>query len=747
MLKRIAQTFRARMDRERNFIRAARAAATRSRVVQSSRLLLLCALITTWCAQGQQLLPSMPGYAAYARALKERTNLVPSGAVSPQWKEGGRILEYEHAGKRQRYNLEKRAFQNAATRTNAGVSAKPSLKPKSAGSFKNPSKPIRGRQYAAAVSPDGHHKAVYRGRNLWLVHAGDTNEVPITTEGNARDRVKLGTATWTYGEELDQVIAIWWSSNSQKVAFYRMDERLVPGYYVTTAHTRLHNAAQVEPYPKAGMSNAVPDILIYDVATRKTVQVDVRSGRPFTDDVPGHYVYGVEWSPRGDELLFLRTDRLQKKLQLCAANSESGLSRVIIEEGWPASWVENSPSKQFLRDGNRFIWSSERTGWKNLYLYDLSGKLLNRLTDEVCEVTQVLRVDEDQGRLYYMARSGDNYLKAQLHRVSLDGRKSVRLTDRAYHHAVHFAPDGNWFVDASQSHDAPAFSTLRDSNGAAIAELASSDLSRFKALKLRPVELFEFKAADDFTTLHGMLHFPSNFNPKRKYPLLVEVYAGPATSGAREIFTAPNVLTELGFLYATLDSRSANGRGKKFLDAIYQQLGVVEIDDQAAGVKALGRRKYVDKSRVGIFGTSYGGTAAALCLLRYPDVFQAACASSGVMDFRNYDTIYTERYLGLPQANPQAYDQVSVNRLANSLQRPLLIYFGTADDNVHPANSLQLIKALQNSGKSFEVQIGPDLGHTSLNRERMMEFFIQHLVLEPSGRRSNTQNSHASHTP
>jgi len=272
---------------------------------------------------------------------------------------------------------------------------------------------------------------------------------------------------------------------------------------------------------------------------------------------------------------------------------------------------------------------------------------------------------------------------------------------------------------------------LRSTNGALLATLAQSDLTRFKKLGLKTVELIRFKAADSQTDLYGLLHLPSNFAPYKKYPLLVSVYAGPATTGAHETFTMPNALTEYGFLVASFDSRGAGGRGKRFQDALYQNLGRLEIDDQAAGVRSLWDRPYLDKKRVGIFGTSYGGFAASMCLLRHPDVFAAAAASSPVSDFRNYDTIYTERYLGLPQENKAVYDAASLMTYADKLQGRLLLYYGTADDNVHPSNSLQLIQALQKARKSFEVQVGPDLGHSSLNRERMMEFFIRHLVQTP----------------
>ncbi|MBL8961812.1 MAG: S9 family peptidase, partial [Gemmatimonadetes bacterium] len=192
-------------------------------------------------------------------------------------------------------------------------------------------------------------------------------------------------------------------------------------------------------------------------------------------------------------------------------------------------------------------------------------------------------------------------------------------------------------------------------------------------------------------------------------------------------------LTELGFLVVSLDSRSAGGRGKRFLDAIYLKLGTVEIDDQAAGVRALWARPYVERGRAGIFGSSYGGYASALALLRHPDVFAAASASSSVTDWRHYDTIYTERYMWIPQENAAGYDAGSAMTQVDKLKGRLMLYYGTADNNVHPNNTMQLIQALQRAGKSFEVQVGPDAGHTALRTDRMMEFFIEQLVLRPTG--------------
>jgi len=589
--------------------------------------------------------------------------------------------------------------------------------------------PLRGRQFTSAVSPDGKQKAFHRDRNLWLGDTNGANAFAVTTDGSAQTRVKSGTASWVYGEELFQKTAMWWSGDSRKLAFYRFDESQVPDFHLQLGQTKILSTADVEPYVKAGGTNPVVDLLIYDLATKRTVRADVRDGRPFDNSVIGHYVYGVSWTSDSKELLFHRTNRRQNILEFCAANPQTGKCRVIVREEWPASWTENLPTIRWLRDGKRFIWASDRTGWRNYYLYDLGGKLLTTLTRHEFEVAGIVRVDEDAGRLHYLARSGDNPMKVQLHRVRLDGTDDTRLTDPAFHHTVDFAPDGRHFVDIEQTHDQPPTSWLRSADGTIFGRLAASDLTRARQLGLKPVELLRFKAADGVTELFGLLHFPSNFRANRKYPLLVSVYAGPETVGARETFALPHPLTEFGFLVATFDSRSASGRGKRFLDAIYQKLGIVEVDDQAAGVKSLWARPYVNRSRVGIFGTSYGGTVSATALLRHPDVFHAACSSSAVTDYRNYDSIYAERYTWIPQEAKAAYDAAAIMTYAPNLKGRLMLFYGTADDNVHPNNTMQLIAALQRAGKSFEVQVGPDLGHVTINRDRMMEFFIENLVL------------------
>ena len=385
---------------------------------------------------------------------------------------------------------------------------------------------------------------------------------------------------------------------------------------------------------------------------------------------------------------------------------------------------------RWLEDGKRFIWASERTGFNNYYLYNVDGTLEATITNHPFEVANIVMVDEKKEQLYYMARSGENHMKMQLHRVGLDGKKDTRMTDPAYNHSVSLSPDGKYFIDIQQTHNIAPFTNLVDSKGKVIAELAKSEMTKFNELGFKTVEAFTFTAADGKTELHGLLHFPSNFDPNKKYPLILANYGGPATNEFRETFTMPSSLTEYGFLVVDVDGRNVRGRGKRMLDEIYGKLGQVEMDDFAEGIKSLYDRPYFDKNRVGVYGTSYGGTTSATCLLRHPDVFHAAVVNSAVTDWRYYDNIYTERYMNLLENNLEGYEKFSLMNQADQLEGEIMIFFGTSDNNVHPQNSLAFIDALQKAGKSFEMQIGPDQGHTALDSRRMMEFFIEHLVMK-----------------
>ena len=658
----------------------------------------------------------MPGYEQYQKIAPQLRSAVKPGSLNVTWAEDSKSFEYAENGKLQSFSVKTKKA------TEVGEIPTPERRAWN--------RPARGRQFDSAESPDGKYKAFTKDRNMYLSNADGSNEIAITTDGNEENQVKYGIATWVYGEELGQNTAMWWSPDGSKIAFYRFVEKDVKKYYVLLNQLSLYDSLEIEAYPKVGEPNLPVDLMVYDVATKKMTELDIRDGKPYDDGDLGTYIYDLSWTPDGKELLFHSTNRRQNILELRAANPETGKSRTVIREEWLPSFVENSPEMKVLEDGEHFIWASERSGFNNYYLYNFDGTLVNAITTHPFEVSNIVKVDEDAELLYYMARSGDNHMLMQLHRVQLDGKKDTRLTDPSLNHSVSISPDGKYFVDIAQTHDIPPFTNLVDAKGKVVAELAKSDMSKFEELGLKKVEVFTFTSKDGVTELHGMIHFPSDFDPSKKYPVILSNYGGPATNAFRENFTLPDPLTEYGFLVLNIDGRNVRGRGKKLLDQLYGNLGLVEMDDFAEGIKSLHDRPYFDKDRVGVYGTSYGGTTAASMLLRFPELVHAAVANSSVTDWRLYDNIYTERFMSTLDNNEEGYNRFSLMNKADQLEGELLVFFGTADNNVHPSNSLMLIKAFQDVGKSIEVQVAPDGGHTALNRDRMMEFFIKHLVTD-----------------
>lgn len=688
---------------------------------RSSLLVLLFLLACP--ALGQDRLPQHPRFERYQRAQREWHASVRRGDLNVDWLADGSGFTYAAQGKRMRFDV---ATLQAVEATS------PARETGATGREGRRRFPQRGRQFTETFTVDGKQRAFYRDGNVWASDADGKNERPITTSGDLSKRVKFGTASWVYGEELGQRDAMGWSPDGRFLWFYRFDETNVLDYHLTVDDTKFQNSLYIEPYNKAGAPNAVVDLYVHDTKSGKNHRVDVRGGQPF-DDGMGHYVYAMEWLPGGTELGFHRCNRLQNRVEFCAADPETGKVRTIVVESWLTGWTDNRPWRSYLDSRSdiaswpqwrgKALWVSPRSGYRNLHVVDLATGTTRAVTKNEFDLDDVVLVDLLRSRVYYTAWSGIDPYKRQLHVVDLDGTGERRITNAAFHHSVRVAPDGRHFVDTFETIAEPPTTVLRDATGKELASLATSDVSAFEEKGLRRSEQFEFLADDGRTKLYGMLQFPSDFDPERKYPVLVSVYAGPDSGGLNGRFDIPDPITELGYLVVNIASRGTLNRGKRFQDAVYGRLGVVEIDDQASGVRALFARPYVDATRVGIHGVSYGGYAAAMAILRHPDVFAAACASSSVTDWRNYDTIYTERFMGLPSDNAAGYDAGSAMTYAANLRGRLLLFYGTMDDNVHPANTYQLVRALQRAGKSHEVQIGPDQGHAGVNPHRMLEFF------------------------
>ncbi|RYD85007.1 MAG: S9 family peptidase [Verrucomicrobiaceae bacterium] len=345
------------------------------------------------------------------------------------------------------------------------------------------------------------------------------------------------------------------------------------------------------------------------------------------------------------------------------------------------------------------------------------------------DAENIVRLDEKTGTLWYRTAGDDNPYHTQLRRVGLNGKGAKTLTKPGFMHDTNLSPDGKFFVDVRQNFTTPPVSVLCDGEGKDLAIIMESDVTKAEAAGFRKTELFEFTANDGKTKIYGTLQFPSDFDPSKKYPVWLNLYAGPESGGLNARYGLPNNMTELGFLVANVAGRGTTGRGKAFRDAVYGKLGVVEIDDQADGMRELAKRPYVDGKRMGLQGTSYGGYATILGMLRHPDVFAVGCASSSVTDWRNYDTIYTERYMGLPwkDENEAGYDAGSGIKLAKNLQGRLMLYFGSSDNNVHPSNTYQLVTAIEKAGLRYDMQVGPDREHTQMSSRTMTEYFLKYL--------------------
>jgi dipeptidyl-peptidase 4 len=578
-------------------------------------------------------------------------------------------------------------------------------------------RPPRGRQFTTAESRDGAWTATSEGGNLFLTPRGG-ERVAVTTDGN--DDIKYGQASWVYGEELDQTTAMWWSPDSKCLAFYRFDESMVKDFYILGGWTGTNTNVMSEAYPKAGDANPKASLLIYDIETKATVLVDSFSEESGAAPDGEYYIYNVRWTPDGSELLYSRTPRRQDVLEVLAAHPQTGASRLVVRERQD-TWQENRPNMRFLKDGMRFLWETEKTGFKHYELRALDGTHLATVTSGEWPVDSIVLVDEEAGELWFTAWSGAIPVQQQLHVAKLDGSSCVRVTTNDFHHSDYrISPDGRFVIATAETTAVPKRTVVYARSGGAmaggeapaLATLAEGSTKGFATHGLTPSELFTAKAADGTTDLYGRIAFPPAFDPTRVYPVIVDTYGGPTIRLVTDRFSAGDPRTALGFIVVTVDNRGTPGRGKAFESAAYLKLGQVDIDDQAAAVTHLAAtRPFIDGTRVGITGSSYGGFMAAIGVIRRGDVFHAAVAGAAVTDWRQYDTIYTERYMRTPQENPDGYDAGSCVKHAGKLAGKLLILHGMLDDNVHPNNAFALANALQTLNRPFSMMIFPNSDH------------------------------------
>ena len=598
----------------------------------------------------------------------------------------------------------------------------------------------------ARISPDGKWVSYVRNHDLWLVETAGGREVQLTRGGS--EDLRHGELDWVYPEELELHRAYWWSPDSRQIAFLEMDERSVTKYPLVD-FLSVDGETSWEAYPKAGEANPRVRVGVISVPTKEEPEVAPRWMNTGTDAEV--YLARVNWLPDGQRLAIQRMSRSQKKLDLLLADATTGAARVLLSEEDP-HWINLSDDLYFFSDGRGFLWTSEANrvpgarqgnpgGFRQLYLYGMNGELMRELTHGEWEVSAVNAVDEGRNLVYFTGTEA-SVRERQVYEMDFDSGEMERLTRDAGTHQVTFSPDRRFYADKFSDAMTPPTQYLLPADaphsfagGRRIAGGASPVL---ESRRLLPVEWLVIPGSDG-TLLQAMMIRPANFDGQRKYPVIMRVYGGPteqlvADSWGGNSFLFDQLLAERGFLVFAVDNRGAAGRGHAFESAIDGHFGETELADQLAALNWLKRQPYVDGSRVGVWGWSYGGYMTLTAMFHAPEVFKAGFAGSPVSDWRQYDTIYTERYMGTPEENPGGYRNSSPVNFAGNLSGRLLIAAGTGDDNVHFGNTAELAEALIRAGRYAEVQLYPGRGHGISDEEaelhlfrRVLQFFLSNL--------------------
>lgn len=576
------------------------------------------------------------------------------------------------------------------------------------------------------VSPDGKYVSFLRGHNIWLVDTAASKVRALTTGGT--EEIRKGELDWVYPEELDITTAYWWAPDSSAIAYLEMDERKVSQFSLLDFES-FTGEATLQRYPVGGGANPVVHAYVVPVGGGATRLLD-------TGTETNNYLARVNWLPDSRRVAIQRVNRDQTVLELLLADAATGKSSVLLTEK-DDYWINLSDDLRFFKDGKRFLWSSERSGYRHLYLYDMSGKQVVQLTNGKWEVSQVAVLDETKGLVYFVSTE-QSPMERQLYRVPLDGSARTRLTQAAGMHWIQFAPDASFFLDTYSNTSAPPRQDFYRADGVKFATLNENKVEELAGYHFSPVEFFTIQSHDN-VSLNCYMIKPPNFDPAKKYPVITYTYGGPhaqvvlnAWSGANYLWH--QMMAQKGFIIFALDNRGSAGRGHLFEEPIHYRFGAQELSDQRDGAAWLRTQPFVDPNRIGIWGWSYGGHMTLHAMFEAPEIYKVGFAGAPVTDWHFYDSIYTERYIGLPEAREESYQESSPIKNAEHLKGKLLIAHGTGDDNVHYSNTLALIDTLIKSGKYVEVMSFPGRGHPISDPparrivfNRVTQFFLDNL--------------------
>lgn len=567
----------------------------------------------------------------------------------------------------------------------------------------------KGAQKLATFSPDASKVGFVRNNNLFVKNLV-TGEINQITHDGRHNHIINGTTDWVYEEEFAFTQGFHWSPNGDKIAFYKFDESRVKKFHMTMYRDSLYPEDYTFKYPKAGEKNSIVKIFVYDLKNETTKEMD-------TGAETDQYIPRIKWTKENDKLCMIRMNRLQNKIEIMMANANTGESEVIYEETdeyYISQIGDDYPT--FLNDGAHFIIYSEKSGYNHLYLYDMQGNLIQQIIEGKWEVTEFIGYDEKTERIFY-ASAEESPLKRSIYSIKKNGTDKREITDKDGWNSANFSSGFKYYINYHSKANVPLRVTLHKRNGELIRVLEDNDELNKKADEygFQEKQFIKINTPSSNYDLNAYMITPPDFDKDKQYPLFMYLYGGPGSQEVTDSWGGRmawfQMLAQRGYVVAVVDNRGTGGRGEQFKKMTYGQLGKYETIDQIEAARFFGDKRYIDAGRIGIFGWSYGGYMSSNCLFQGNETFSMAIAVAPVTNWRYYDTIYTERYMGLPQDNADGYDDNSPINHVDGLKGDYLLIHGTGDDNVHFQNSIELAEELVQADKQFEMQFYPDKNH------------------------------------
>ena len=558
-----------------------------------------------------------------------------------------------------------------------------------------------------SFSPDGSKLAYTFDFNMYVYDLKTGKETQITRDGQ-KNVILNGMCDWVYEEEFSFTKAFEWNTNSDQIAFIRFDEREVPMFTMEMYNNDMYPSQETFKYPKVGEKNAEVTVHVYDVKTNKLNTCDLGSLKDI-------YVPRIKWTNSANQLCTFTLNRHQNDLTLYNYDTKSKKRSVLLNEK-NKYYIEIHDDLIFLKDNSGFIWVSEKGGYNQVFYHDMNGKELRCLTPGQYDVVRMYGVDEKNKKAYYLAAE-KSPMEHQVYEVSLDGTGKRLLTEQNGMNSAQFSSTFDYYVHTHSTINTPPTYTVRNRDGKNIRTIQDNALlsRKMKEYILSDAEFFKFKTSEGID-LNGYMIKPKHFNTNRKYPVFMFQYSGPGSQQVTDGWKGSNYLwfqhlAEKGYIVVCVDPRGTGARGEEFRKQTYMKLGHYETIDQIESAKYLASLPYVDGARIGIYGWSYGGYMSSLCILKGNDVFKAAIAVAPVINWKWYDTIYTERYMRTYKENMKGYDDNSPINFADRLKGKYLLVHGMADDNVHYQNAVEMSNALINANKQFDMVYYPNKNH------------------------------------